>query len=47
MELRKLALGGCVALAVTGCFFDFADPTVDPRDGHAQRSRRARPIRHS
>ncbi len=30
MELRKLALGGCVALAVTGCFFDFADPTVDP-----------------
>ncbi len=30
MEFRKLALGAGVALAVTGCFFDFADPTVDP-----------------
>jgi arabinan endo-1,5-alpha-L-arabinosidase len=30
MEFRKLAPGACVALAVTGCFFDFADPTVDP-----------------
>src|SRR5688572_25491827 len=30
MELRKLALGAGVALAVTGCLFDFADPTVDP-----------------
>ena len=30
MELRKLALGAGLALAVTACLFDFPDPTVDP-----------------
>jgi arabinan endo-1,5-alpha-L-arabinosidase len=30
MHIRKLALACGVAVVVTGCFFDYADPTVDP-----------------
>jgi arabinan endo-1,5-alpha-L-arabinosidase len=30
MDLRKLTLAACLALVVTGCIFDFADPTTDP-----------------
>lgn len=30
MEVRKLALAACTTLLVTGCIFDYADPTTDP-----------------
>ncbi len=30
MNFKKIALGAAVAVTVTGCFFDYPDPTVDP-----------------
>jgi hypothetical protein len=30
MSIRKIALAAGIAAVVTGCFFDYPDPTVDP-----------------
>ncbi len=45
MNRMKLALASGLALAITGCFFDYPDPTVDPATDHPERSRGARPVR--